>query len=97
MASKMPDSYIPPNVDPKCTWSLDKKPSDSPHHHVSSKLVNMIPCSNHVALTKFNSCGRRVVCMIALKYDPALAQQRVKVKLLVQPLAKLDKTAEVRK
>ncbi len=38
-SGKMPESYIPPNVEPKCSWSLDKKPEDSPHHHVPKKLA----------------------------------------------------------
>lgn len=36
-SNKMPDSYIPPNITPKCTWALGKPPSDSPHHHVEKK------------------------------------------------------------
>nr|QHX41453.1 cystathionine beta-synthase-like protein [Halisarca dujardinii] len=49
--SRMPDGYIPPNVAPKCSWSLKKRPSESPHSHedTSAKLprTSILPNALH--------------------------------------------------
>ncbi len=39
-AKGMPAGYIPPNVMPHCSWSVDKTPSDSPHHHLPKRWVS---------------------------------------------------------
>ncbi|XP_065907311.1 cystathionine beta-synthase-like [Dysidea avara] len=37
----MPDGYIPPNVPPKCTWSLGKRKNESPHQEIIKKPRNV--------------------------------------------------------
>lgn len=33
----MPDGYIPPNVEPKCAWSLGKRKDENPHQELIKK------------------------------------------------------------
>jgi len=40
----MPEGYIAPNTTPKCTWSLGKHPSQSPHHHEPKKIRKVDDC-----------------------------------------------------
>ena len=46
-ASAMPEGYIPPNIDPKCTWALGKDKSLSPHRHLPAQWVETTNTHTH--------------------------------------------------
>ena len=60
----MPEGYIAPNTTPKCTWSLGKHPSQSPHHHEPKKYVCVCVCVCTLCTCVCVMCMYHCVCIL---------------------------------
>lgn len=69
----MPEGYIAPNTTPKCTWSLGKHPSQSPHHHEPKKCVCVCACAHYVHVCVVCAmCMYHCVCILISAFSASL-------------------------
>ena len=102
----MPEGYIPPDVAPKCTWSLGKRPSDSVHHHEDPSeklprteiLPNALHCIGQTPMVRLDKIAKKegLKCELLAKCEFFNAGGSVKDRIGLRMVEEAERSGQLK-